>query len=136
MKRLQDTQQLYGIGLGELRRKPSISYYFRYPLHRHDFHDLRLDNHLKGYYAAKPLFGRLTGTGQVNRSAGYSGDVATLFVPLSAKSSEDAIILLAHMSLHICRQSASCCQMVVAIGLPFWKQRNMVFVRCLLGFDP
>lgn len=84
--------------LGELRRIPEISYYFRYPLHRHDFHDLRFEDRLRGHYAAKPLYGRLTPTGRVDRSAGYNGDIAALFIPIEARSPADANVLLAHIA--------------------------------------
>jgi hypothetical protein len=81
-----------------VRQERPISYYFRYPLHRHDFHDLRLRNRLRGHYTAKPLYSRLTSKGQVDRSSGYSGDVAALFVPLEIKSPADADVLLAHIA--------------------------------------
>jgi hypothetical protein len=98
MKDERNIRTLDGLDLEELRKIPDISYYFRYPLHRHDFHDLRLHGSLRGRFAAKPLYSRLTDKGRVDRSSGYSGDVATLFVPLGAKSPSDVGLLLAHMA--------------------------------------
>lgn len=85
------------LDLDVLRRVPQISYYFRYPLHRHDFHELNLKGKLRGHYAAKPLYGRFTAEGRVDRSAGYNGDVAALYVPVDARSVEDAEVIVTHM---------------------------------------
>lgn len=85
------------IDLDMLRRVPRISYYFRYPLHRSDFHDLKVGGSLRGHYTAKPLYGRLTPSGHVDRSAGYNGDVAALFVPAEARSVDDASLVIAHI---------------------------------------
>ncbi len=84
------------IDLEDLRRIPRISYYFRYPLHRKDFRELRAAERLHGHYAAKPLYGKLTPEGHVDRSGGYNGDVAALFVPLDAKAADDASVVIAH----------------------------------------
>src|SRR5574340_1499853 len=43
------------LDLDELRRVPRVPYYFRYRLHRHDFHDLLVQDRLRGHYTAKPL---------------------------------------------------------------------------------
>jgi hypothetical protein len=85
------------LDLDALRRVPRISYYFRYPLHRRDFHALKLRRSLRGHYAAKPLYGRMTPDGRVDRSGGYNGDVAALFVPVDARSADDASLIVAHI---------------------------------------
>jgi len=73
-----------------LRAMPGIAHWFRYPLHARDFRPLRAsdDAHAKllGYYAAKPLYGRLDARGRVDRGAGFNGEVAALFVPSPARS--------------------------------------------------
>jgi hypothetical protein len=48
------------LDLGELRRMPRIGYYFRYPLPRDSFRELRVEDRLRGHYTAKPLYGRLS----------------------------------------------------------------------------
>lgn len=88
---------LEDIDLDELRRIPRIGYYFRYPLHRSNFYELRLDDRLRGHYAAKPLYGKLTPEGRVDRSAGFNGDVATLFVAIDAQRARDAQLVLTHI---------------------------------------
>lgn len=85
------------IDLEALRCAPQISYYFRYPLHREDFRELKVRETLRGHYMAKPLYGRLTPSGRVDRSAGYNGDVAALYVPAHARSADDARVLLTHI---------------------------------------
>lgn len=85
------------LDLDSLRRVPRISYYFRYRLHRRDFHELRAQGGLLGHYAAKPLHGRLTAEGRVDRSAGYNGDVAALFVSMEARTADDVSLILAHI---------------------------------------
>jgi len=84
------------INLEELRKARRIGYYFRYPLHRHDFHDLNIRNHAYGHYTAKPLYGRFTPEGRVDKSAGFNGDVAVLFVPLTAKFADDVALFIFH----------------------------------------
>ena len=86
------------LDLDELRRIPRVSYYFRYPLHRHDFRDLDVEGSLRGHYAAKPLYGCLTPKGEVDRSAGYNGDIAALFVPIEARTVKDASLILIHIA--------------------------------------
>src|SRR5574340_94954 len=85
------------LDLDELRRVPRVPYYFRYRLHRHDFHDLLVQDRLRGHYTAKPLYGRLTPDGRVDRSAGYNGDVAALFVPIEAQTVHDESQILTHI---------------------------------------
>ena len=77
------------LNLDELRKAGRIGYYFRYPIHRNDFHDLRINDHIHGHYTAKPLYGHLTPEGRVDKSAGFNGNVAVLFVPLAAKTADD-----------------------------------------------
>lgn len=81
----------------ELRRVPRISYYFLYPLHRNDFHELSIREQLRGHYTAKPLYGRLTLSGHVDRSADYNGDVAAIYVPVEAHSVDEASLLFTHI---------------------------------------
>lgn len=88
---------LQDLDLGELRRMPRIAYYFRYPLHHKDFRELRSGNSLRGHYTAKPLYGRLTPQGRVDRSAGFNGDVAALFISIEARTVRDAQLVLAHL---------------------------------------
>ena len=85
------------LDLKALRRVPRITYYFRYPLHRNDFHAMKVRNELRGHYAAKPLYGRLASNGHVDRSAGYNGDVAALYVPVAARGIDDISLLKAHV---------------------------------------
>ncbi|MBE0704011.1 MAG: hypothetical protein IH582_12730 [Afipia sp.] len=59
-------------------------------MHRNDFHQLKVRQALRGHYAAKPLYGRFTPSGYVDRSAGYNGDVAALYVPLESRCIDEA----------------------------------------------
>lgn len=79
--------------LGLLRRNRQIAYYFRYPLHHGDFHELREDGLLVGRFAAKPLFSKLTSRGRIDRSAGYSARVAVIFAPAKARPARFALLL-------------------------------------------
>lgn len=63
------------------RRDRRVSFYFRYRLHPKDFRELRGGGKLCGHYTAKPLYGRLTQAGRVDRSGGYDGRIAILFLP-------------------------------------------------------
>jgi len=56
------------IKISELRKIQRIGYYFRYPLHRKDFHDFKMSGRIHGHYAAKPLYGRLTESGHVDQA--------------------------------------------------------------------
>jgi len=75
---------------------PRFRHFFRYPLHPRDFHPLRRER-LLGYYSAKPLYGRLDAHGRVDRSAGFNGDIAAVFVPSPARSWRHARLLQARM---------------------------------------
>jgi len=88
---------LEDLDLADLWRQPHILRYFRYPLHRRDFHELRVEARPMGHYAAKPLYARLTPQGRVDRSSGYSGEVAALFVPREAVTPGEAEVVLARM---------------------------------------
>lgn len=82
--------------LSALRKTPRIGYYFRYPLYRKDFREIRKHDRICGHYAAKPLYGRLTKDGHVDKSAGFNGDVAALFIPMDATRPDQAELFLAH----------------------------------------
>ena len=84
------------LDLDALRKMHRIGYYFRYPLHRNNFHDLKIRDHIYGHYTAKPLYGRLTPEGRVDKSAGFNGDVAVLYVPLEAKTPGEVELFIAH----------------------------------------
>ncbi|MVT64879.1 hypothetical protein GPL21_07135 [Bradyrhizobium pachyrhizi] len=83
--------------LDELCRNPEVSYYFRYRLHRRDFHEFRLQDRVRGHYAAKPLYGQLTSAGRVDQAAGYSGEVAALFIPIKARVVHDVSLIVVHI---------------------------------------
>jgi hypothetical protein len=85
------------LDLSGLRRLPTIAFYFRYPLHHADFREVRAQGRLLGRYAAKPLYGRLTARGAVDRSAGYNGQVAVVFLPARARSVRAARLLLTRL---------------------------------------
>ena len=103
------------LDLDELRKSRRIGYYFRYPLHRNNFHDLRIGKQLYGHYAAKPLYGKLTPEGHVDRSSGFNGDVAVLFVPLAAGDPADAELFIAHTAPE---------NLVLPAGKRNWKKIN------------
>jgi len=86
------------LDLSGLARVPHFRHYFRYPLHARDFHPLRDPRgRLRGYYAAKPLYGKLDARGRVDRSGGYDGRVAAVFIPSPARSLKQAQLFLARM---------------------------------------
>ena len=76
---------------------PQFRHYFRYPLHAADFRELRVDARLLGYYAAKPLYGKLDAHGRVDRGSGFNGDVMAVFVPSPARSLKRARLVRARM---------------------------------------
>ncbi len=85
------------LDLDELRRVRRVSYYFRYPLQREDFRELNDRDQLRGHYATKALYGGYTSDGRVDRSSGYNGDIAALFVPLEARTVDDASVVVTHI---------------------------------------
>jgi hypothetical protein len=85
------------IDLDALRRLRNVSYYFRYPLTPRDFHRVHIDDRERGHYASKALHAGLTPDGRVDRTTPYSGDIATLFLPLDARVPDDARLLLTHI---------------------------------------
>jgi hypothetical protein len=85
------------LDLAELRRVPGFAFCLRYPLHHKDFHEVRAGDQLVGRYAAKPLYGPLTSEGKVDRSEGYDGRVAVVFLPARSRSVRSARVLLTRM---------------------------------------
>ena len=83
--------------LASLRQNPQIAYYFRYPLYHNDFHELRENRRLLGYVAAKPLYGRLTPVGKVDKSGGFNGQIAVIFVQSPARSARRATLLVTEL---------------------------------------
>lgn len=67
------------------RLRPDLRAWFRYPLHRRDFHALDRDARLLGHYAAKPLYARLDAHGRVDRASGFDGRIAGLFLPATTE---------------------------------------------------
>lgn len=82
------------IDLAALRRIQKFSFYFRYPLHPDDFAEIRTNRRRRGYFAAKPLYGKLTTAGHVDRSAGLNGQIAAIFIPSPARSLKHARLLM------------------------------------------
>ena len=80
-------------------RLADFSHWFRYPLHARDFHPLRdAQSHaLRGYYSAKPLYGKLDARGRVDRGSGFDGRIAGVFVPSPARSWRQAELFFANM---------------------------------------
>lgn len=78
---------------------PRFRHSFRYSLHRHDFKRLhaKRGERLLGYYTAKPLYGRLDEEGRVDKSAGFNGEIAGVFVPSPACSWRQAELFFAKM---------------------------------------
>ena len=85
------------LDLSGLARIPRFRHYFRYPLHAHDFHPLREGERLRGYYAAKPLYGKLDARGRVDRSSGFDGRIAGVFIPSPARSLKHAQLFFTRM---------------------------------------
>ncbi|HEU4838233.1 MAG TPA: hypothetical protein VFS88_02360, partial [Micavibrio sp.] len=103
--------------LKALRKIPRIGYYFRYDLHRGNFYEIKIKDRLYGHYTAKPLYGRLTPEGRVDKSAGFDGDVAALFIPLEAHAQQDARLFVTHTDP---------AKLVLANGKKNWKAINKV----------
>lgn len=108
------------LNLDELRKIRRIGYYFRYSLHRNDFHDLTIRGYIYGHYTAKPLYGRLTPEGRVDRSAGFNGDIAAIFIPLEAKTPADAALFLLHTTPE---------DIQLPTGKRNWKKINDITVK-------
>jgi hypothetical protein len=85
------------LDLSGLARIPRFRHCFRYPLHAHDFHPLREGERLRGYYAAKPLYGKLDARGHVDRSGGFDGRIAGVFIPSPARSLKHAQLFFTRM---------------------------------------
>jgi hypothetical protein len=81
------------------RQLAGFSHWFRYPLHARDFHPLRdgQSQRLRGYYTAKPLYAGLDARGRVDRSAGFDGRIAGVFLPSPARSWRQAQLFFANM---------------------------------------
>ena len=94
-----------------LRRIPEFTHYFRYPLHHGEFREIREDGRLRGRYAAKPLYGRLTAEGRVDKSSGFNGQVAVVFIPARARTASSARLILTKMP---------CDQVTLADGRRNW----------------
>jgi len=110
------------LDLNELQKTRRIGYYFRYPLHRNNFHELNIRDHIYGHYTAKPLYGKLTPEGRVDKSAGFNGDVAVLFIPLGAKTFDDVELFISH---------ASPGDVQLPTGKRNWKKIDEIAVRSL-----
>lgn len=85
------------ISLEALQTDPRIRFYFRYPLRKADFQPIRTEERLRGHFAAKPLYDRLTPAGRVDKSAGLSGRVVVLFLPAEADSPAQARLLFTEL---------------------------------------
>jgi len=110
------------LDLDELRKTRRIGYYFRYPLHRNNFHELKIRDHIYGHYTAKPLYGRLTPEGRVNKTAEFNGDVAVLYVPLKAKTFDEAELFISHTAPK---------NIQLPTGKRNWKKINEVAVKSI-----
>ncbi len=77
-----------------------FAYWFRYPLHRSDFHPLRdaKASRLMGYYSAKPLYAHIGQRGRVDRRSGFDGRIAGVFVASPARSWRQAQLFFTTMS--------------------------------------
>ncbi|MBL7733839.1 MAG: hypothetical protein JNL51_00140 [Chitinophagaceae bacterium] len=84
-------------------------------MHRSDFHSLRIGDRVYGHYAAKPLYGKLTPEGRVDKSTGFNGDIAALFVPLAARGPDEAELFIAHATPE---------DLVLRTGKRNWKRIN------------
>lgn len=80
-----------------LRRRAPFQRYFRYPLSRDDFEPMCRGRRILGYAAAKPLYGKLTAEGRVDRSGGFNGRIAVLFVPSPVSGGRPPRLLFAQV---------------------------------------
>ncbi len=110
------------LDLTELRKSRRIGYYFRYPLHRDSFHDLKIKQRLYGHYTAKPLYGHFTPDGLVDKSAGFNGDVAVLFVPLEARAPDDVELFISHTIPK---------DIILSTGKRNWRKINAIAVESI-----
>lgn len=111
--------------LTALRSDPRIGFYFRYPLYHSEFREVRdpKDQHLIGRFAAKPLYGRLTATGKVDRSEGLNGQIAVVFIPARARSVLSA-------KLYLTRVKAQ--KITLSNGKRNWQVIRAAAVRTIL----
>ena len=80
--------------LKQLSKVPGFSYYFRYPLHHSDFHEVRREGRLIGRVASKALYRGLTRNGLVDRPSGLNGQIAAIFIRARSRSSTPARLFL------------------------------------------
>ncbi len=111
------------LDIDELRKSRRIGYYFRYPLYRSNFHDLKTRDHIYGHYTAKPLYGKLTPEGRVDKSTGFNGDVAVLFVPLTARGPDDVELFVTHTAPE---------NLVLPSGKRNWKKINEIAAAAII----
>ena len=114
------------IDLGGLRRSPGVSFYFRYPLHHQDFYEVKREDRRLGYFAAKPLYGKLDPKGRVDRSAGYSGEIAVLYLPEPASSGQ-VELLFTHLPVE---------QVTTASGKRNWTAIRQAGEQAILEIHP
>jgi len=81
----------------KLRRRRPFGHYFRYRLGREDFLVVKNGRRVLGYMAAKPLYGKLTAEGRVDRDAGFNGRIAVIFVPSPVNSGKPPRLLFARL---------------------------------------
>jgi hypothetical protein len=80
-----------------LRRQRPFPRFFRYRLHRDDFQPVKRGRRVLGYMTAKPLYGKLTAEGRVDRSGGFNGRIAVIFVPTPASGHRPPRLLFARL---------------------------------------
>jgi hypothetical protein len=85
------------VNLNELAKVPRFKFYFRYKLRHNDFHEVRNSRRLLGRYAAKPLYGQLTAKGRVDRSVGFNGKIAVIFIPARARAAKNVKLVLTRL---------------------------------------
>jgi len=89
------------IDVNALRRDPQIRFYFRYTLHSGDFFTIRANNRVLGRATAKPLYGRLTPQGRVDRSRGFNGQIAIVFLPAHSRGLEPSKLLFTRIKRQV-----------------------------------